>query len=324
MLNNALYIIRNGVNRIVGLKKDIQEKSLQKKEAIYRAAELKRLKRVHNTDRPAYTHCQNCGEALNGMYCHCCGQYASDINESFFKLIMHYFDNSFSYDGRLWITLKLLFLRPGFLPAEYSKGRMASYMHPFKMYMFCSFFFFFLFFTFTVDSDTLLATTNTPNQSGIIIQSSDGSTTKGDVNEIEVYKKLKEKFFPLFKSYAPIGMFFLMPVFAFIQMAAFRKKKYPYMSHLIFSINIHTIMLLLFSLGILLSLITEKLNYEFIWDMNTILIGGLTLYIVLAAKSFYGYTWRGTLVRVIVNMSIYTFLIVFLFLALLVAGIVYM
>lgn len=308
----------------------VREKSERKREAFRRTTELKRLQRVHKTDLPPYTLCQNCGEPLQGMYCHCCGQYASDINESFFKLIRHYFDNSFSYDGRLWITLKMLFLRPGHLPNEYCKGRVSSYMHPFKMYMFCSFIFFFLFFTFTLDDDKLLKPSGN-NQNGITIQMSDNTqeqTNQSDsgthLTEQELFQRINGKLIPLFKSYAPIGMFVLMPVFAFINMAAFRRRKYPYMSHLIFSINIHTVFLLLLSLNILISLLFSKINFQPAIDPDIILFFGALIYLLVASKSFYNYKWLGTVVRVALNSTFYFFLIFLLFVSLFVAGLMYL
>jgi hypothetical protein len=319
--------VRDGIKRF---QLKVRESSERKREDFRRITELKRLRRVHKTDLPPYTHCQNCGEALQGMYCHCCGQYASDINESFFKLIRHYFDNSFSYDGRLWVTLKILFLRPGHLPKEYCKGRVNSYMHPFKMYMFCSFIFFFLFFTFTFDNNKLLKPSGN-NQNGITIQTSDENQEQANMQysavhltEQELFQRINGRLIPLFKSYAPIGMFVLMPVFALINMAAFRRRKYPYMSHLIFSINIHTILLLLLSLNILISLLFTKINFQPAIDTDIILFFGTLIYLLVATKSFYHYKWMGTLVRVVLNSMFYFFLILLLFVSLFVAGLVYL
>lgn len=50
-----------------------------------RLIELKRLQRIRKKTVPAYTYCKNCGTKLEGMYCHCCGQYALDIYQPFWK-----------------------------------------------------------------------------------------------------------------------------------------------------------------------------------------------------------------------------------------------
>ena len=44
----------------------------------------------------------------------------------------------FSVDGKLWRTLKLLFLRPGTLTVELVNGRRASYVKPLRLYLTCS------------------------------------------------------------------------------------------------------------------------------------------------------------------------------------------
>ncbi len=289
-----------------------------KNNVLSRALNLRRLKRIRQDQVPPYTHCQNCGETLNGMYCHCCGQYAIDINESFFKFIKHYLDTSFAYDGKLWGTLKHLFVRPGHLPNEYTKGRVASYMHPFKMYMFCSFIFFFLFFNFTLDNEAVNKALNVNNNTlSIQIEDENQNKISKDKNtklsESEIKDKIVTEFIPAFKSYAPIGMFVLMPFFAFIQMISFRKKKYGYMNHLIFSINLHTVLMLLFSVDILITLILDNLKVDSLWNASGLYIYITLLYLLIATKRFYGYTWKKSLILITVNILIYFFFVVLFF-----------
>lgn len=50
---------------------------------------------------------------------------------------------TFDLDGRLSRTLKLLFRQPGFLASEFSLNRRASYVSPFRLYLFASLIFFF-------------------------------------------------------------------------------------------------------------------------------------------------------------------------------------
>lgn len=112
----------------------------------WRGIEYQHLKKVRRRrDRkiiPSYPNCKNCGEPLQGIYCHRCGQYALDINQPFGRYIIEYFSNAYQYDGRLLSTLRLLFLRPGRLTSEFEAGRINSYAHPLKLYMFISIVFF--------------------------------------------------------------------------------------------------------------------------------------------------------------------------------------
>ena len=99
----------------------------------------------HNKER-AEKVCLNCGADLHGRYCHQCGQENLEPKESLWHLVTHYANDITHFDGKFFSTLKYLILRPGFLPAEYLKGKRASYLHPIRMYVFTSAFFFIIFF----------------------------------------------------------------------------------------------------------------------------------------------------------------------------------
>ncbi|MBX3254580.1 MAG: DUF3667 domain-containing protein [Chitinophagaceae bacterium] len=92
--------------------------------------------------------CLNCGAEVAGRYCQVCGQENVEPKESFWHLVVHFFNDITHYDGKFLSTVKYLLLRPGFLTAEYTRGRRLSYLHPIRMYIFTSAFFFFLFFSF--------------------------------------------------------------------------------------------------------------------------------------------------------------------------------
>lgn len=120
---------------------------LQKhKEKILRQIEYRRLKRVRRKKTPQYTYCKNCGTKLDGMYCYQCGQYALDIEQPFWKYILQYFENVYQFDSKVWLTLYYLFTRPGFLTREFNAGKINSYVHPLRLFMFLSCLFFLFFF----------------------------------------------------------------------------------------------------------------------------------------------------------------------------------
>ena len=118
----------------------------QRRQRIRRNIEAMRLRRIRRHTRPGYTHCMNCGTRLKGMYCHQCGQYALDIHQPIWKYIRQYFENMYQFDGKIWMTLRLMFTRPGFLTNEFNDGKINSYVHPFRLYMCISVVFFTLFF----------------------------------------------------------------------------------------------------------------------------------------------------------------------------------
>jgi hypothetical protein len=93
--------------------------------------------------------CLNCSADLHGLYCHRCGQQNVEPKESVWGLITHFFYDITHFDGKFFSTLKYLAIRPGFLSAEYIKGRRASYLNPIRMYIFTSALFFIIFFSVT-------------------------------------------------------------------------------------------------------------------------------------------------------------------------------
>lgn len=135
-----------GTARPRSLRERLRERLQRRRRALSRRLEYRRLRRLRKLTVPAYTHCKNCGERLLGMYCHRCGQYALDIEQPFWKYIKQYFENVYQFDSKVWQTLWLLFRRPGFLTTEFNAGKINSYVHPFRLYMFISVVFFTLFF----------------------------------------------------------------------------------------------------------------------------------------------------------------------------------
>ncbi|HEY0434861.1 MAG TPA: DUF3667 domain-containing protein, partial [Chitinophagaceae bacterium] len=101
----------------------------------------------HSSERKD-RNCLNCGTAVIGRYCHACGQENVEPRQTLWHLIAHFFNDITHFDGKFFETLKVLLFRPGFLPAEYIRGRRVRYLDPIRMYVFTSAIFFLLFFTF--------------------------------------------------------------------------------------------------------------------------------------------------------------------------------
>lgn len=119
-----------------------RQRLAQRRAAIMRKIEYDRLRRIRRHSVPKYTHCKNCGTRLAGMYCHRCGQYALDTEQPFWKYFKQYFENVYQFDSKVWQTLWLLFRRPGLLTLEFNAGKINSYVHPLRLFMFISALFF--------------------------------------------------------------------------------------------------------------------------------------------------------------------------------------
>lgn len=92
-----------------------------------------------------YTHCLNCGEELQGKYCHACGQEAVDKTPTVASFIKEYIGDAYNWDSNFVHTLWTLISRPGHLTNEFLAGKITSQVHPLKLNMFLLFIFITLF-----------------------------------------------------------------------------------------------------------------------------------------------------------------------------------
>lgn len=94
--------------------------------------------------------CENCGAAKQGAFCAVCGQNDLNYRRNIFPVVAEALAETFETDSRLFRTLGVLFMRPGFLSTEFSQNRRARYLSPFRLYLFTSIAFFFVL-SFSVD-----------------------------------------------------------------------------------------------------------------------------------------------------------------------------
>jgi Protein of unknown function (DUF3667) len=80
-------------------------------------------------------------------FCTRCGQENLEPKESVGHLIRHFFEDITHFDGKFFVTVKDLIVRPGFLTREYVAGRRMSYLNPIRMYIFISAVFFVVLFS---------------------------------------------------------------------------------------------------------------------------------------------------------------------------------
>lgn len=313
-----------------------KEKIRKQKEALSRQIEYRRLKRVRRKRTPAYTYCKNCGKKLKGMYCSQCGQYALDIEQPFWKYLQQYFENVYQFDSKVWLTLYYLFRRPGFLTREFNAGKINSYVHPLRLFMFLSCLFFIFAFSLLDDWKKMQAHTeemaewevlkNTEEagnwtsyetvmaQSGledtviwtvtdtamlssykpmlrllespyqdtfrvqlaqVIFQDEFHAWEKSDTifvlekdsvhqAQVDVTKKQKRELKDLrsewkynqlvswYSSNWPLIALLLIPIFALLLMLFFRKEKLGYMSHLVFALHLHSVLLIISAVMLIL------------------------------------------------------------------------
>jgi hypothetical protein len=80
--------------------------------------------------------CPNCGAENRGEYCSDCGQkrtHESDL--SLAHAWHHLVHETLHLDGRIFRSLRLLFLSPGTLSQDFLEGRRARHVHPLRLFI---------------------------------------------------------------------------------------------------------------------------------------------------------------------------------------------
>lgn len=89
--------------------------------------------------------CVTCGSALVGHFCHQCGEKRAEERDLTLRAFADYAAEAlFNADGKLWISLRRLVGRPGFLTREFVDGRRRPYIGPLQLFLISNLLFFVL------------------------------------------------------------------------------------------------------------------------------------------------------------------------------------
>lgn len=80
--------------------------------------------------------CSNCGAPMYGPFCYACGQPEKGMVRHLASVMSDVADTIFNVDSRIFRSILPLYLRPGFLTAEYFVGRRTRYVTPFRLFFF--------------------------------------------------------------------------------------------------------------------------------------------------------------------------------------------
>jgi len=148
--------------------------------------------------------CKNCQKILqnDAKYCLKCGQSAASLNKPFLDVAKEMTHELLDIDGKLWLTLRTMFTKPGKLTHEFNLGKRVKYTPPLRLYLVISILFFIVFSKVyqVFDPDVL--------------------------------------FTESMLSYYSKAMFVLFPVFALIVQVFFRQTFY--IGNLVFSMHLHS------------------------------------------------------------------------------------
>jgi Protein of unknown function (DUF3667) len=233
---------------------------------------------------PAPTACANCGASVSGEYCSTCGQRMEQSMHSLTFFLGEALEDLTHADSRLWRTLISLFARPGFLTVEFLRGRRARYLPPVRLYLVLSVAFFLLASLTPSVGVLVVSTDNDGNRTSVksesLNQALNGLSKPNETPEqraericaspdatdfLTRYLSLEQRQSMcrrvLFDSGAslsaavvhnvPRALFVFLPLIALVMKLLYRHPRRYYVEHLLFLLNNHSFVFLLFGLFLL-------------------------------------------------------------------------
>jgi hypothetical protein len=252
--------------------------------------------------------CLNCRTLLTGHFCATCGQKVVAPNPTLHDLWHEFTHEMLHVDGRLFRSVKLLFVRPGFLTREYCAGRRARYLAPLRLYLIFSILFFALEAYFppptTVYQDPKLGQ----------VASTAGLRVSGDrLLRNRTPEQIVELFQGAQHNWVPRLMFVLVPLAALLLMAFTRREKRHFPEHMYFALHLHAAFFGAFLLAHLVRLLRQPALGPWIALYDVLFV---VLYTAIAIHTFYGGTWLRAAVRTGGLLIFYWIILVVLILAL--------
>ncbi|OKL40914.1 DUF3667 domain-containing protein [Pontibacter flavimaris] len=269
--------------------------------------------------RRKFTQCPNCGytfEEVNN-YCPNCGQENHDLNVPVKHLVEEFLEGTLHYDAKFWLTLKYLLFKPGLLTEKFNIGQRASYVPPFRLYVFISLVFFFL---LAISPNTMEVNLNDKDRleqldpeerealaeldsvrARLAAQEMDASigalVEKARGENVDT-KLLREKMI----HNTSFLMFLLMPLFGYLLYLFYRKLRRNYVEHLMFSIHVHCFFFILFMIYLALKFFLPQSAAIFL------LVPLITaVYSYLAMMRVYKQSYLQTLLKFIPVSLLYMF-----------------
>lgn len=274
--------------------------------------------------------CLNCQEPLHGDYCHKCGQHHRVYVRSIFAVLGDLMGELGHWDSRFYRTLRGLFLRPGFLSAEFMQGRHASYVPPLRLYFFISLVAFIIF-SATIDLDLRNATAQAaPNETATadvaVITAEDlrmdfpflPEAEQQRINErLRYLSQNPNVFAQRIIQLTPQMMLLMLPFWALFLKLIYIFRRHYYLEHLTVALHTHGFILLSLMLAVIVAEFTNGLTtltglswFSELGDwVDYAIFAWMLVYLLLTQKNFYQQKWPISVIKFLVSGIAYTFLL---------------
>ena len=209
--------------------------------------------------------CKNCETILIGKFCSECGQ--KDVHLFKLKDLTNELARGFTeLDFRILVTLKKLFISPGFLTREYWSGRKVSYTQPFKLFLFSSIIYYFLVSSYYPVNTSKILYKNLVNE----IEKQEPITIAFYFIEIELRNSLLISSFANSQIFGDkyekeIDIIFSLPMYALLLLLFHLNKKSLYLPHhLITALHVSSFSYLLRSILLLFTTLIPSINEDYL------------------------------------------------------------
>lgn len=242
---------------------------------------------------PAYNYCPSCGQDTNPKLISV-GAIAKDVTENYFTV-----------DSKILRSLTPLLFKPGFLTEEFMRGRRARYILPFRMYLTVSLLAF-LVLAINKPSRTIYQTEEITAEeleeikSELVVPGTNHGATAG---EAEIAEAFWDTFF---NSTLPKLFFVMVPFYALILAALYRKPRRYYVEHVIFSLHFHSFAFIVLLLYLLVSSFLLARQVFINQLLSTALLVFTLVYLFIALKRVYRQSYGKTTLKFGLLLGSYT------------------
>jgi hypothetical protein len=243
--------------------------------------------------------CPNCRAALQGRFCHQCGQEARANLLTVRDFLAEAVHELFSLDGKVPRTVRLFLTAPGKLVREHIEGRRAPYVSPLRLYLLVSVLHVISLFIFGGGGPLDLESSFPGGASDDAGEVATGTSSPGSSSDAEAARRRKQD--AIDDQIRPAALLAIPPVAALVLMAAFRKRNPYYAGHLALALHLQAFFFFVSTfedpLRWPLALVTGALGTPADRALQAAVILASIAYSLVGMRRVYQVDWRTVLIR---------------------------